>query len=220
MFPVKEVNNAQLGRLRAPSEADIERRIAAAARTPQQQQVHNRAMRTLEQRAMRYVETQRQDRPVPARTAGQGKAVREGMRGGAPRHNFVAHARYDRAKEQLPSHVAIRRGIDTHVQRNVQREARRERIREVGQQVKQKAVAIAQQLGRTARGKGARSLERQSVGEKQARPAERGNMQRAQALAVQREKAPGRQVEQPVRQLSARQQQQQRGMEQERGRSR
>jgi hypothetical protein len=172
-------------------------------------------MQRLEQAATQFVRAKQHGKehpPLPSRTPERSAPERAG------RHDSVAQQRYDRATTTPPSHVAIRRSIDAHIQQNMQREARRERIREVGQQVKQTTLTMARQIGRSVLGRQA-SPEKASPGRQQVMQAERGGKQRELTRAVRHEQAQTRQINQPMRQPPARQQQQ-RGKEQERGRSR
>lgn len=217
MYPAKEVSNAELGRLRPPSVGDIERRIAASQRSPAERATHQRTMQRLERAATQFVQAKQHglERPTPPP-----KTAERSMATGGERHNSVAQGRYAEPKQNPPAHVAMRRSIDAHIQRNVQREARSERIRTVGQQVKQKVLTVAQEIGRTALGRSATQTQKAPPARQHTMQTERGDRQPQQTLLAQRDRVQTRQVEQASRQQTARQQQQNRGKEQERGRSR
>lgn len=169
--PIKTVSKAQLGQLRPPSDADIQRSIAASSRSPQQKQASAKAMARLEKAAMQFVAMKQQGRQQPASQQQQSAAQKTAVKA-PPRHHSVTPASYadkvapgtrGRARvpeRKTPEHAAIQRSIQGHIQRNVKREARSERFRQVGQQVKAKAAGMVQQVSRSARSVAPSSLSR------------------------------------------------------------
>ena len=226
----KTVSKAALGQLRAPSEADIERRRAAAMRSPAQQKAHAQRMAQLDKFAMQFVAMKQQGRQQPVQQPSKSPMRHEPMKA-PPRHQPVATAhdgdkagQGSRRRARTPEHMAIQRSIQAHIRRNVQREARNERFRAVGQQIRAKAAGWVQQAGRSARNV------TQSVApplRNRAAP-ERSATQKMQSMVKHREKTLDKsEVKVKVKEIApglspspARQPQKQQGKEQDRGRTR
>jgi len=154
---MKTVSTAALGQLRPPNQADIERSMAAAARSPAQQKVYAERMAQLEKTARQFVAMKQQGTQAPVSQQSKAVSRAEPIKA-PPRHQTVTTAGYGdkvapgaRGRARTPEHVAIQRSIQSHIQRNVQRESRNARFREVGQQIKAKAAGMMQQVGRAAK---------------------------------------------------------------------
>ncbi len=230
-LPLEPVSKAELGRLRPPSQADIERQLATATRSPAQQQTNTEKMAQLEKRAMQYVASKQQGQQVPQR---QQTPVRTEPAKTPVRHNSVAQASYgdkpaqnNRGRARTPEHVAIQRGIQGHIQRNLQREARNARFREVGQRVKATASQMVQQVNRAAK-----TIAPPTPNRSQAAQSELAALQKMQSMNKYREQTPEKQPDKAkgvekgkekasvLEKTPARQPQQQKGKENERGRER
>ncbi len=230
-LPLESVSKAELGQLRAPSQADIERKLATAMRSPAQQQTHADKMAQLEKSAMRYVASKQQGQQVPQP---QQTTVRTEPAKAPTRHNSVVQAGYDdkpaqnsRGQARTPEHVAIQRGIQGHIQRNMQREARKARFREVGQRLKATVSQMGQQLNRAAR-----TVAPPTVNRSQVAQSELAAMQKMQSITKHREQAPEKQPEKAkgtekgkekaavLEQAPVRQPQQHKGKDHDRGRDR
>ncbi len=230
-FEIKHVSKAELGQLRPPSQADIQRRAAAFDQTSDQKQAYRQSMARLEKSAMQFVATKQQDRQQAAQQKAPDRS--EPLKA-PPRHNSVAQTGYgDQAsrgsigRARTPEHVAIQRSIQGHIQRNQQQEARTERFRQLGQQVKEKAAAMVKPFGRSERNV-AQSMPPPSLGKAQTAQSELASKQKMQSMSWHRERTQGKEVakeqsrvKEPVRhQAPIQQHQQQKGKEQDRGRTR
>lgn len=228
---IKTVSKAALGQLRAPGEADIERRSAAAARSPAQQKAHAQRMAQLDKFAMQFVAMKQQGRQPPAQQQPPRSATRPEPVKAAPRHQTVTTASYgdkagqgNRGRARTPEHVAIQRSIQAHIRRNVQREARNARFRAVGQQIRARAAGMVQQAGRTARNitqsiappqRNRAASERSATPKMQSMLKHREKtLDKAQGKVKVKEIAPG------LSPTPARQPQKHQGKEQDRGRTR
>lgn len=230
-FKVKSVSKAELGQLRPPSQADIQRSSAKAARNPAQQKAHAQAMARIDKAAMQFVAMKQQEKQVTVQPQPSRAAMRQEPVKTPVRHHSVTRAGYGdsvaqntKGRARTPEHVAIQRSTQNHIQRNVQREAQRERFRQVGQQAKAKVAGMVQQVSRAAR-----NIVPSSLGQAQSELVGKQKMQSMNQHREQvRDKAKGKETgrekskERASVQIAvpARQPQQAKGKEQDRGRSR
>lgn len=217
-YDIAEVSNAELGQLRPPTQDEIDRRIARADWTRQEQREFSAAMRRLEHAASAFV------------TQAHGRSRDTPTVAAPPRedHRSVTQSRYtdrDAAKpSSLPSHSAIRRSIDAHIRHNMQRAASRERFRQLGQRLRQQIRDTGRRIGRAVPGQ-----EQQAAppgnNQKPIHRQEPAEVRQASAVKAYRdyrnERDQARQQErQAVRSLAREQHPPQRAKEQSRGRAR
>lgn len=204
-FKVKSVSKAELGQLRPPSQADIERQSAVAARSPAQQKAHTQAMARIPQSSHAVCRYETAGKEVTGAAAAIKSRYAAGAGQTPVRHHSVTRVGYgdpvaQNTKGMLRNPRACRHPAQhpITIQCNVQREAQRERFRQVGQQAKAKVAGMVQQVGRAAR-----SIVPPSLGQAQSELVGKQKMQSMNQHREQvRDKAKGKETGREKRQFA------------------
>lgn len=155
------VSNEQLGQLRPPSQAEIERSIERAQWSPAREATHARNMQQLMQTVQQFAEMSPAARKeaTQEKIAAQGTAQAQGKHRVSEniRHNSVARGGYtasqgNSATRTQQNRVPIHPSVQKHRDRNMRKQARANRRQQLRQRFKQAVKSGVRQAGRwTAR---------------------------------------------------------------------
>jgi len=144
---VKEVGNAALGALRAPSHADIHRTIQTTQWSLGQRAHHARSMQQLQRRAMHFATHQRVNAQAQAR-AQRPPPVQAPRQ--AARNNSVAPKAHTQTRRIAPSQAPVHANVLAARQRNMRREQGRIQRQAFRQQAGAKVQHLTRATGRVA----------------------------------------------------------------------